>query len=1192
MASTTTLFEQAFDHHRAGEIEPAVKLYREVLRIDPRHADGLHLLGVAALQQKQYPSAVESIRRAIAEKADRPLYYSNLGAAYREMGNLDEAIRSFHEAIRLSPGLAGAHYNLGLALACIGQHEEAVAALREAVRHDSQFTDAWSSLGSALAACGRHTDAIDCFDRALEIDPAAADVTYNRANALCALGRFDEAIADYRAAIERTPGRFELWNNLGTALKESGRFADALAALRRSLILAPTSAETYNNLGAVYQFQGAGPIAADCYRQAIALDPGLCAAHTNLGNVAADRGQAKTAIAHYEQVLEIDPTSAEANYNRSLELIRSGRWTEGWNSYHWRWKRNVLRRKIPGPEWNGEDLSTRTILVYAEQGIGDEIMFASCLPEVIERSRACLIECDPRLVGLLGRSFPRATVVARPLPIDDAGGSPRFDVHAAMGSLPKFFRTDEAEFPCRGGYLSVDVDAVEQWRTRFDELGESLRIGLSWRGGAEPDARRKRSTRLEQWQPILSLPGITFVNLQYGDCRDDLAGVKSALGVTVHDWPDADPLTDLDNFADQIAALDLVISVDNSTVHMAGALGTPAWTLLPVASDWRWMLDREDSPWYPSMRLFRQSTPGNWDNVFARLVRELCTRFSPREGSGNHTRRAITVDGSAADSQFRRGNALLAEGSPAEALPCYQRAVLLRPGEADYRINLANTCVALGKIDEAIESYEWALKLDSRYDAEIHINLGHVLKSRGRFAEALAHYEFARGHRPASGELPASLGFVLQALGRKPDAEREYRRALELDPKCADAHNNLATLLHENRQLDDAAEHYRQAIRLQGDSADTRCNLGLLLTEQRQLDEAADSFDCALALAPDHVEAKFYRGVLRLLRGNFSGGWPDYDCRWQRETTQSQRLEIPHWTGTPLTVERLLIYAEQGVGDQVLFASCLPDVLERASRCVVECDARLVPLFSRSFPAARIVPEPSRGQPRDTSLLNETDFAVAVGDLPGLFRLSENAFPRHNGYLVPQATFCRHWRDRLADMGPGPKIGISWRGGCDPEDRQRRSTRLDQWAAVFDALPEAVFVNLQYGETADEVRAVKSKHAARLYDCPRADSLEDLDQFAALLSSLDLVVTVDNTTAHLAGALSVPVWTLLQFASEWRWLITRDDSPWYPSMRLFRQSASGHWDDVLRSVRQKLRTRFLPRKQSRRKASRPRMNIR
>jgi len=363
-------------------------------------------------------------------------------------------------------------------------------------------------------------------------------------------------------------------------------------------------------------------------------------------------------------------------------------------------------------------------------------------------------------------------------------------------------------------------------------------------------------------------------------------------------------------------------------------------------------------------------------------------------------------------------------------------------------------------------------------------------------------------------------------------------------------------------------------VQLQPNLADACSNLGLLLTEQRRLDEAAETLEQALTIDPDHVEARFYRGVLRLLSADFARGWPDYACRWQRETTRTPRPNLPIWSGAPLHTDRLLVSAEQGVGDQILFASCLPDVLRRVSRCLIECDPRLVPLFSRSFPTADVIPEPSRGQRRQVPVLDEIDWAVALGDLPGLFRPSVESFPRHSGYLIPDAAACRCWRSRMAETGTGPKIGISWRGGTDPEDHQRRSTALAEWSMLFAKVPEAVFVNLQYGETTEEVAEVQCEYDVQLYESPQADSLENLDQFAALLASLDLVISVDNTTAHLAGALGVQVWTLLPFTSEWRWLTDRDDSPWYPRMRLFRQSAPGNWDEVFTQACQELRTLF------------------
>jgi hypothetical protein len=258
------------------------------------------------------------------------------------------------------------------------------------------------------------------------------------------------------------------------------------------------------------------------------------------------------------------------------------------------------------------------LLVYSEQGVGDEIFFASCMGDVLTKARNCLVECDPRLVALYSRSFPNAEVIAstRNTEHDSNVHLPSFDLQIPIGSLPRHFRRSLDSIPQRRRYLVPNPTLQEKWTERFAELGDGLKVGISWRGGKQEISRRRRSTRLDQWEAVLSRPGVSFVNLQYGDCVEELEELYRTSGVQIHDWNDADPLVDLDGFAAQISALDLVISIDNATVHMAGALGVDVWTLLPFSPDWRWLLNRDDSPWYPSIRLFRQSRIGEWDDVF------------------------------------------------------------------------------------------------------------------------------------------------------------------------------------------------------------------------------------------------------------------------------------------------------------------------------------------------------------------------------------------------------------------------------------------------------------------------------------------------------------------------------------------------------------------------------------------------
>jgi hypothetical protein len=320
----------------------------------------------------------------------------------------------------------------------------------------------------------------------------------------------------------------------------------------------------------------------------------------------------------------------EPHLTKALIMLLTGDCEEGWKKYEWRWKTHDAkpwRRNFAQPVWNGLPLKDKTLFVYAEQGVGDEIMFASCIPDVINQTASCFIECDRRLVPLFSRSFPEAEILERTGADKTDNGVqgmlPFFDLVIAIGSLPLHFRADLSCFPHRRSYLTPDPEKVDEWKMRVQSLPDGLRVGISWKGGKDPRSRKMRSVVLEQWKDILLLKGITFINLQYGECKVEIMEAKENLNAVIYDWTDADPLQDLDNFAAQIAALDLVISVDNATVHMAGALGVPVWALLPYSPNWRWLLNRNDSPWYPTMRLFRQPSPGDWATVMKKVSQEL-----------------------------------------------------------------------------------------------------------------------------------------------------------------------------------------------------------------------------------------------------------------------------------------------------------------------------------------------------------------------------------------------------------------------------------------------------------------------------------------------------------------------------------------------------------------------------------------
>jgi len=598
MSSTHATLEEAVRHHQAGRLDQAESLYREIVRIDPAPADALHLLGVLHCQRRQPDAAIDLIRRAIEIDSSAALYHLNLGTTYRAANRPDDALQCFQRALELDAGCAEACFQIGVLHEQAGQTECAIDYLRRAARLRPDHADSRFRLGAALCSAGRHLEAVEAFLAALQLRPNDANALNSLGSALQKLARLDEAVAAYQAAVRLRPDFGPFHFNLGNALREQDRLSEA----------------------------------AGCYREAVRLAPDDLEARVNLGVTLKEQGALDDAIEVYEEVLRIQPDEAAARFNRALVWLQRGEFAKGWDEYEWRWKHGAQRRTFAEPDWDGTPLAGRSIFIHAEQGIGDEIQFVSCLPDVLSQARQCIVECDPRLVALFGRSFPAAQVVPKPAEGEPPASRNAADVCAATGSLPRFLRRSLDDFPRRAGYLAADADQRADWRRRLDALGSGAKVGISWRGGKEAEARRRRSTELTMWREVLAVPSVHFVGLQYGQTPDELERSLLETGVPIANWNDVDPRSDLDGFAALIAELDLVISVDNSTVHMAGGLGRPVWTLLPFASDWRWLRDRTDSPWYPAMRLFRQERPGDWQALMRQVAGELTNWLERRGG--------------------------------------------------------------------------------------------------------------------------------------------------------------------------------------------------------------------------------------------------------------------------------------------------------------------------------------------------------------------------------------------------------------------------------------------------------------------------------------------------------------------------------------------------------------------------------
>lgn len=444
------------------------------------------------------------------------------------------------------------------------------------------------------ARSGGHEAAGPRLRRMVAAMPDRVDALDALANTELLCGRYDEARELYRQALAIDTASSARWANLGLCLRNAGALEEAEEALRRALLIDPTSLET---------------------RLSLAL-------------VRIDRGALQEAEQYLRQLLAEDPQFAEAHTALSHLLLLSGRFAEGWLEYEWRLRLPSSYRSTPLPvaSWDGRPAHDRTLLITAEQGLGDQIMLLSCLGEAIARVGKCWLECDPRLVGIVARSFPEVCVIASG-PVRDMAwlehmGRP--DLQVALGSLPRILRATRADFPVHRGYLHADSARVGAWRARLRELGSGTRIGISWRGGAATTRGVLRSIALRNWQPIFDGGRGNFVSLQYGDCQDEIRSERDRLRAKLWHFPDA--IADYDETAALVGALDLVVTVQTAIAHLAGAMGKEVWILVPVAPEWRYMADGEGLPWYPSARVFRQQRFGDWDGVIMQVAEQLDAR--------------------------------------------------------------------------------------------------------------------------------------------------------------------------------------------------------------------------------------------------------------------------------------------------------------------------------------------------------------------------------------------------------------------------------------------------------------------------------------------------------------------------------------------------------------------------------------
>lgn len=584
-------------------------------------ADRLIDAAYAARMSGDLDRATHLLARVVAEQPARISPRCLLAEVHLERGDHDVAETLLHEVIRMAPSDAQAHELLGQTLRRRGATLEAAHALHRAIELDANSHSARSELAAALTELGRPHEAVSLLRWVLKRHPELADAHLHCGVALQEMGRFDEALPHFERAAALEPRRVGYLNHLAMCLRGLDRHDAAVHELERALELDPRDLETLNNLAALLRELGRAERARATLAPLVARVPDSVAARCTLAATLQDLGDVDGAWEQYDAALVVDPGSGRAQLGRAMLRLALGDFAHGWDDYEGRFDTGETpRRGFPFADWDDRPLAGRSVLVYAEQGLGDEIMFASCLPDLIGEAGRVIVECDPRLAPLFRRSFPGASVYGAPRTwehgwLTTAGA---IDVQVAAGSLPRRYRRDLARFPAHRGYLLANAERVGHYRERLAALGSGRKIGIAWRGGLMRTRQVIRSLAPEVLTPLLVRRDLKFVSVQHGANDAELARIRAIRGAAIAHWPEA--ASDLDESAALMMALDAVVTVCSSVVHLAGALGVRVLTLVPASPEWRYLLAGERMPWYPSVALVRQNRLGDWDAVVSAVA--------------------------------------------------------------------------------------------------------------------------------------------------------------------------------------------------------------------------------------------------------------------------------------------------------------------------------------------------------------------------------------------------------------------------------------------------------------------------------------------------------------------------------------------------------------------------------------------
>lgn len=1080
------LFNLCKEDHKAGDLKLLRHHLGEILEVEPSNAVAHFNLGVLNRDQGAHPEAEAYFRRAIKNDAKNPLYHQALGELMLIMRHLLFAAEAYENGLKVDPNNA----HMLTALTDVRQKQrmprEVADLSRRNLALNPQSTTALFTLAWALLWLAEPEEALDAVNRALQLDPAIIGALCIRQVALSRLGQAKEAAV---------------------------ALADIESRAIKSWDSCIAAAETFSQLDE-------GAMAEHLLRVIVERQPNFVPAIQQLGRYLIVRSDLDEGFKLMSRVVELDPEQGDAQTSVALTLVRNGDFAQGWAKHHWRWKRSGCepRWNLPIPAWDGQPLGDGGLLIWREQGIGDMVMYAGPAIGCRPLAGKIIIETNPRLRALLQRSFPDMIVVCREDLPETFLADHNVVAQCPNGDLPHILKLDMNDYPGKTGFLIAGPSDAKRLREKYQLLFPGKRlIGISWRSGNSSSAIL-RSIELPLWKPIFDVENCAFISLQYGEVSKDVEQLREEHGIEVYIDTEVNPMQDMDKFAAQIAALDLVASVDNSTIHVAGAIGKTTWALIPSAADWRWLTpDRTDTLWYSSLELFRQEHSSDWSVPIEAVAARL------RDFSGQ------TIKAERQFLNLRCARQSLEFGGANVAELYFRQLLVDDPGFHPALAGLGRVALMTGHMEDAIGLFRRAVDAAS--------------------TEAAYHRDLAK---------------ALHAGGRQQSAQQSIRTALQIAGQDIEA---LALAIEIERQLDnpdEAANFCARLLRIDPENREARLHLAQMQSGSGDFDIAEANFQRVLEAHPDDAAAVVSLGCLVLRREDLAEGWRGYARRFDAGLQMPvggpnlPALSLHEVTSGDVSNQRLAVRPEPGLKDQIMFMRWLTALRRDTNFVAAELDPRLIPLLDQAATRISLFPTGSL-QEEDASDL-ELSAQLYLGDLGSRYGSEIGRLGDAVPYLKADPERVAVLRSSyLGALGVKKLVGLCWRGAD-------MAIPLTEWLPILQ-LEGIGFVSLQAGPVQQELHEAFDRLGKSAVRDPSIDPQTNLRGFASQIAAVDLVISIDEVPAHLAGALGVPTLCLLPRVADWRWFnADRVNSPWYPTMRLYRQVVDQDWAKPLNEI--------------------------